>query len=133
MDGKKQLFSIIEPKDSLKVSIIKKIKREELKKYILKTGLGIFISLSSIISTVFLLVNIIKDYYKSGLSEYISLMFSDGSLLVSYWQSYIMSVVEALPIFTITLILVSVWIFIMSSNVVLSAFKNTRKGFYQFN
>ena len=133
MEGKKQLFNILEPKDSLKASIIKKIKKEEHKMFVLKIGLSLSFSLGSVISVVFLLTNIIKDYYKSGLSEYISLMFSDGSLLVSYWQSYIMSVVEALPIFAITLVLVSIWIFIMSSNSALLTLKNTRKVFYQFN
>ncbi len=133
MEGKKQLFNILEPKDSLKASIIKKIKKEEHKMFVLKIGLSLSFSLGSVVSVVFLLTNIIKDYYKSGLSEYISLMFSDGSLLVSYWQSYIMSVVEALPIFAITLVLVSIWIFIMSSNSALLTLKNTRKVFYQFN
>lgn len=133
MEGKKQLFNILEPKNDLKVSIIKKIKREELKRSILKIGLSSFVSLGSAVSVVFLLVNIIKDYYRSGLSEYVSLMFSDGSALVSYWQSYVMSLIETLPIFTITLVLISIWILTVSLNLVLSFSKNMSKVFYQFN
>ncbi|MFA6430234.1 MAG: hypothetical protein WC229_00460 [Candidatus Paceibacterota bacterium] len=133
MEGKKQLFNILEPKNSLKVSIIKKIKREEFKRSILKIGLSSFVSLGSAVSVVFLLVNIIRDYYRSGLSEYVSLMFSDGSALVSYWQSYVMSLIETLPIFAITLVLISIWVLTVSLNLVLSFSKNMSKVFYQFN
>ena len=133
MEGKKQLFSIIEPSKNLKVSIVNKIKKEESKRLIYKIGLSTSLSLVSIFSIVFLIINIVKDYYQSGLSEYISLLFSDGVLLASYWQSYMMSVIEALPIFAITLVLASLWIFVLSLNSVLSNFKNTKKIFYQFS
>jgi len=121
----------MEPKNELKKSIIGKIKVLEMRKTLKKVVLSSFISLVSITSVVIFVINIINDASKSGLSQYLSLIFSDGKLIATYWQTYVMSVVESLPIIPIVIVVVSISIFIWSLNKFLESIKNTKSVFYK--
>jgi hypothetical protein len=120
-----QLFSTIEPSQTLKCSIINKIKIEESKRTIYKMVFSSVVSLASVSTAVIFVINIIKDASQSGLSEYLSLMFSDGASIISFWQTYVMSIMESLPIIPITIVVASIWIFVWSLNSVLQLFKET--------
>ncbi len=126
MESKNQIFSIIEPKNELKKSIISKIRALEIKKTINKIVFSSVVSLISVASTVIFIINIIKDAYQSGLSEYLSLLFSDGKLIVTYWQTYVMSVIESLPIIPIAIAVFSILIFVWSLNKSLENLKTTK-------
>ena len=128
-----QLFSVLEPSENLKNSIISRIKVEERKRAIYKVAYSSALTLASIFMSVFYMINIIKDSSQSGLSEYFSLLFSDGALIASYWQTYVLSVVESLPIIPITVVVASIGIFVWSINTFLSNIKNTRSVFYKIN
>jgi hypothetical protein len=130
---KNELFEIIEPKIELKNSIIKRIRKEETKKTIYRMISGSILSLASIFSLVFYTINIFKDAQISGLSEYLSLIISDSGLVISYWQTYMMSIVESLPIIPIAITAVSVLIFVWSISSLVNTFKNTRAIFYKVN
>lgn len=124
-----KLFSIVEPSVNLKNSIINKIKREEIKRTAYKIAISSGISLATIFVTIFSVSNIIKDAYQSGLSEYLSLIFSDGTLLISHWQTYLISITESLPMIQITVTVASVWIFAWSLNTVVETLKTRRQFF----
>jgi hypothetical protein len=94
---------------------------------------GSILSLASIFSLVFYTINIFKDAQISGLSEYLSLIISDSGLVISYWQTYMMSIVESLPIIPIAITAVSVLIFVWSISSLVNTFKNTRAIFYKVN
>lgn len=130
---KNELFEIIEPKAELKNSIINKIRKEETKRVIYRAVSRSLLSLASIFTLVFYTINIFKDAQTSGLSEYMSLIVSDSALVMSYWQTYVMSVVESLPIIPITITVASVWIFVWSVNSLVSVLKNTKSIFYKIN
>jgi hypothetical protein len=87
----------------------------------------------SICTVAIFVINIIKDSYQSGLSEYLSLLFSDGGSIISYWQTYIMSIVESLPIIPITIVVASISIFVWSMNTAFTNFKNTKLAYYKIN
>ena len=132
MESKNKLFSLIEPSENLKNSIINIIRYEERKKAIYKIVFSSVVSLASISLAIFYAISIVKDFYQSGLSDYISLIFTDGTSLISYWQSYFMSILESLPILQITIVFASMWALVWSLNVFLPALKNTKKVFYKF-
>ena len=133
MVSNNQLFSVIEPSENLRNSIINKIKIEETKNVAYRIAFSFAVSLTSISIGVISIINIIKDAYQSGLSEYLSLLFSDSALIVSYWQTYSMSVVESLPIIQISIVVASVGLFIWSVNTVLTNFKNTKSFVYRIS
>jgi hypothetical protein len=133
MENKNQLFNTIEPNENLKNSIIIKIKKEEMKRAMYKIVFSSFVSFASVSMAIIFAINIVKDAYQSGIFEYLSLLFSDGMSLVSYWQSYAMSIVESLPVFQITVVFASAWAFIWSLNTILPILKNTKSVFYKIS
>ena len=116
-------FNTIEPSEKLKNSILNTLRKEERKNAIYKMVLSSVVSLASISMAVIFVMNIIKDAYQSGLSEYLSLIFSDGASLVSYWQTYVLLVTESLPIIPITIVTASILVFVWSINSALELFK----------
>ena len=133
MERKNQLFNMIEPSAGLRNSIMYRIEREEMKKAMYKIVFSSAVSILSAFFAIFSAINIIKDASQSGLSEYLSLMISDGYVVVSYWQTYIMSVAESLPIVPITIIIASVCFFIWSADTFLENLKDTKSIFYKVN
>jgi hypothetical protein len=133
MANKNKFLEMIEPSKKLKTSIMNKIEKEEMKMAMYRIVFGSIASLASISVAVIFVTNIIRDAYQSGLSQYLSLIFSDGSSLVNYWQTYMMSVVESLPIIGITMAFISVLIFVWSINYAIENFKNTKLVFNRIN
>ncbi|WP_420266682.1 hypothetical protein [Candidatus Magnetominusculus dajiuhuensis] len=133
MERKNHFFSLIEPNENLKSSIINRIKKEEIKRAIYRVVLDSAISLISVSIAIIYIVNIIKDAYQSGLFDYISLLFSDGASIISFWQSYVMSVVETLPIIPIAIVVASILVFVWSVSSVLKAFEISKPRFYKIN
>ena len=125
MERRNQLFSMVEPSDKLKTTILKTIKREEIKRSVYRLVFSSVLSLASIIIAFVYMVNIFNDFNQSGISEYLSLIYSDGALLMNYWQIYVMSIVESLPIIPITILVASVWVFVWSANTMMTNLKNT--------
>ena len=131
MEAKNQIFDMIEPSKNLKSSIMFKIRKEEIKIAIYKIVAGSVASLASISVAIIFLLNIVNDAHQSGLSDYLSLLLSDGASLLSYWQSYAMSVLESLPIIPIAIVVASIGVFVWSVNMALTNLKNTKSVFYK--
>lgn len=64
---------------------------------------------------------------QSGMSEYVSIIFSDGSTMLSYWREFLFALVEQAPIFGATLFLGAVLALLGSLK---SAFRNAQIIFY---
>lgn len=121
--SKEQYFLSIEPSVGLKENIIYKIEKEVKKKAIFTFVFGVLTSLTSVLVMIYSSILIIKDYYTSGLSEYISLIFSDSSVILGFWKEFIYLVVESLPFITITLVLLSLFSFVWSLKYMFSNLK----------
>jgi ABC-type sulfate transport system permease component len=130
MTRNNQIFSIIEPSVNLRNSIIHKIETEERKAVMYNLALSFVVSISI---TIISFINVMKDASQSGLSEYLSLLFSDGVLIASYWQTYVMSVVESLPIIQISIVVASWCLCIWSINMIFTNFKNTKSHMYKMS
>lgn len=55
-----------------------------------------------------------SNILNSKLIELLSLLFSDFSIVTSYWKEYASSVLEAVPVFSIFFVAFFVWFFIVS-------------------
>ncbi|MFA6585968.1 MAG: hypothetical protein WCS86_02285 [Candidatus Paceibacterota bacterium] len=55
-----------------------------------------------------------NDLTQSGFYEYLSLIFSNGSSITSYWQELSLSIIESLPTMSIVLSLSLIFIILMS-------------------
>ncbi len=75
------------------------------------------ISIASIISLsglIQMLKILSEDITRSGLYEYLSLLFSDGGAIMSLWREFLYSVAESLPLETIALSLTLLFLFSLS-------------------
>jgi len=117
-DEYQKLFSQIEspePRPGLFDRIILAIKKEqELRQtkrlFFIFTAM-LFISLSAIPFSSVVLINQIKD---SGISYFISAIFSDFGVFVSLWQNFTLAILELLPITGLIVFIVSLGLFIFT-------------------
>lgn len=87
-----------EPADSFSVQIWHNIQSKQANKsrdkFYLYTAIGV-ISFSGFVA---MSLSIKGQFESSGFFEYVSLIFSDGSLVIAYWKEYLMSLANSVPI-----------------------------------
>ncbi|MFA6274000.1 MAG: hypothetical protein WC662_02460 [Candidatus Paceibacterota bacterium] len=117
----KKIFKNIEILDSQNLSekiwfsIVKREKR------IIKLKLFIFsfTGICSLVSVALVIKTLVANFAQSGFYEYLSIAFSSGSNLFSYWKELIYSLAESLPILNIILSFSVIFIFILSLKYIL--------------
>ncbi|MFA5936611.1 MAG: hypothetical protein WC822_01895 [Candidatus Paceibacterota bacterium] len=67
---------------------------------------------------------LLNDLTQSGFYEYLSLAFSNGSSVSSYWKEFSLSIAEALPTMSILLSLSLIFIFFLSLKYVMKQIIN---------
>ena len=72
------------------------------------------ISLTSFIVLIPVLKTMLSNFSQSGFYEYLSLVFSSGGLIISYWRDFLSSLAESLPVMSIALSLTLIVILFMS-------------------
>jgi hypothetical protein len=99
-----------EPDSTLAFSIWQNIVSREKHTDLLKLWSFSLVGVVSLIGLVPSLGYLMSNLTHSGFDEYFSLIFSGGSLMLSYWRELSLSLVESLPmeniIFTLSLFLV---------------------------
>jgi len=78
------------------------IKRAKIQMIITRTIGGL-----SFVAFFPILINLISQLQNSGFWYYVSLFFTDTSTVALYWKQFSMSLIEATPMFPLTLILLS--------------------------
>lgn len=68
---------------------------------------------------------------ESGFADFFSLIFSDFRVLASYWQSYIMSLMETLPVLDFVLMAAAILLFLLSVRFFLKNIKFIPRVFSQ--
>lgn len=111
--------------EGLDLAVFSRIEKSMRSKYLFKTIVGSMLSLFSIIALIPLVSYTHSELYQSGFSNYLSLLFSDGSIVVNNFGSYAMSIVDSIPFLAITSILLLVQILFIS---VRSLFNFSFKG-----
>jgi len=100
--------------DTFKKEILCKIQEKERRLYKVKLGFFTLIGLSSIVIFVPVFNLLIKDFASSGIYEYLSVIFSNTGSVLSNSNEYFLVIAESLPIFSITLMLMTIFLFLIS-------------------
>lgn len=105
---------LMEPPTGLMKKIIMRIHKEErvlvLRRIILFSVTLIFSTLSFIpISNM-----LMSDFNQSGFLHFVSLAFSDFSVVTAYWQSFTITLLETLPAISLALFFAILLIFLES-------------------
>jgi len=104
-----QLFTHLkpaEPPTGLLTSVMSRLTRAERRAIFLSRCRLFFVSLlllGSLGSLIPVFRTISADLSASNFFSYFSLLFSDFSIVVSSWQSYLFTLLESLPVFSLTL------------------------------
>lgn len=72
------------------------------------------LNLGSIIGGIAAVLFLLKGFAQSGLSDYISLLFSDSSSMISIWKELILSVAESTPFISTAAFLTAILLFLWS-------------------
>ena len=93
--------------DLLGSKILLKIDRERVKRLNRQVLITRIVGGISFVSFFPIFINLVSQMQNSGFWNYLSLLFTDTSIVMTYWKSFSMSLVEATPVFPLTLILIS--------------------------
>lgn len=109
-----KMFPTVTAPAVLLVEIKKKIAQAKIRRAYWRTGAFlIFLALS--LYGAFLAVTWIQTSIAgTGLTQYLSLLFSDFGMLSAYWSDFLMSIMETAPIVPLTLLLACAVIFLES-------------------
>ncbi|MDP2736898.1 MAG: hypothetical protein Q8O59_03950 [bacterium] len=97
---------LIQPRADLYDRVINRISREEklmiLKKKLILESFGLVISFFVFIP---LTLKLLSDIAKSGLTQFLSLLFTDFSIVMSDIGNYVLSLLESTPALSLSLVL----------------------------
>lgn len=114
-DNYNKLFSNLRQKslpDGLFNSVIKQIQRRQhlmiLRRKIIYSLVTVFSALAFIPTIMNLKIGLVE----SGFTQYFSLLFSDFNVVSAYWQSFLLTLLESLPIINLAIFLAVVLMFL---------------------
>lgn len=121
-------FDLVEPSDRLFDKVIGRIQQFQRDKRVKAVKRRIFVfsalSLISLIAFVPAFSTMKLNMTESGFLNFISLLFSDFKVVMSYWQNFTMSLLESLPVVNLVLVFFLVFSFLWSLK---SLFGNIKK------
>lgn len=91
----------INPPQGLEKAILHLIYKKERFSMVLQSGLSVL----SFVAFFPLGAILIENFTKSSFSDYLSILFSGDGTLTTYWQELTLSIIESLPILSITIFL----------------------------
>ncbi|MFA5012959.1 MAG: hypothetical protein WC520_00125 [Candidatus Paceibacterota bacterium] len=107
--GKK--YGNIEPPAYLLDKVIARIDREERLLALKRRVFAFFVAIAGLIpALVYAFGSARSMFVESGFSEYSSLIFSDTSVVLSYWQSFFLTLLETFPIMETAIFLGAIFI-----------------------
>ncbi len=102
----------IRPDERLFNVILAKIEFKTIMIARLKFALLCLVAAVSLVATVPAFQYTYQEFQRSGFFQYLSLLFSDSSVVLSYWYAFALSLLESLPFLAIAALLGSVFIFL---------------------
>jgi len=108
-------FKAPEPPSDLFTKIMSHLHEERRLSVIKQRVVFFFVLLaSSIAVAVYALEMIISKVSESGFVQFFSLLFSDFGAVATYWQSFLLSLAEALPVIALAIFLLTTMVFLES-------------------
>jgi hypothetical protein len=93
--------------DLLNSKILLRIDRERVKRLNRQVLITRIVGGLSFVSFFPIFINLVSQMQNSGFWNYLSLLFTDTGIVMTYWKQFSMSLIEATPVFPLTLILIS--------------------------
>lgn len=98
----------IEPPVNLGGAIMARIAQRKIRAARIRLAFLCFAALASFVSIIPAFQYAFREFYGTGFGHYLSLMFSDGAILLAYRKEFVLLLAESLPALGITLFLAAV-------------------------
>ncbi len=122
-----KLFSHLEPPEpsaGLLNRIMKQIRREQYMRTLrLRFAFFIILLAASATAAVPAYRAMQSSIAESGFMQFLSLLFSDTGTVMAYWDSFVLTLLEALPVISIAVLLASIIAFLESLKFIIRNFK----------
>ena len=119
-------FKSTNPPEGLNKAILARIDTEIARKAQFNVWFFRLTSLASVFVSILTLENFIVEFYRSGLNQYLFLALSDFGTLLTYWNEFLLSVVEVFPAIALAIFLstglFAIWSFGKSTSMVKTKF-----------
>jgi len=127
-EGLKRAFQAAkyEPNKGLAPEIWRAVAMRNKRILFLKIASFSSLGIAALIGFIPMFQMLINDFAKSGFYEYLSLAFSSGGSITSYWKELVFSLAESLPTTSIVIVLVIVFIFFLSLRYVMKQIINNK-------
>ena len=122
----KKLFknSIYLPESRLSDDIWAVVKAKNAKTLRVKK-LGYFsLGVLSLSGSILSIKMLIEQFIQLGFFKYLSLIFSDGGIIATYWKEYTLSLIDSLPIASLAVFLFFLFMLVISINKISYQYKN---------
>lgn len=95
--------------------------QRNLKQFKKRFGFGLTVLILLAFVSIFAWTNLYADLLRSGFGTYVSLMFTDSALVLGFWQSYLLTLLESMPMVSfIIMISLSLGLIIAMRNTIIS-------------
>jgi hypothetical protein len=104
----------IEPPSGLGGAILEKIELARRRSLLMRRVFSIGADLVSLVAFIGASVTLVQAFRSSGFGSYLSLLLSDGQAVLSFWNEYLYSLAESLPLASIGVCLLSLFLLLAS-------------------
>ncbi len=119
----------VEPRAVLYSNILAKIEKIQVLMARLRLALWSTLVLSTAIGFGYSYTYLVRELSSSDFFQYLSLVFSDGGIAMLYGKELLLSLVETIPLFSITVVLFGGFVLLGG---LVSMVRDSRKAFYKF-
>lgn len=107
-------LDLIELPEGLRERALAGIYRERRRRTLFGVTLFGTLSVTSVLAFVSYFQYAAADIAQSGFTSYLSLIFSDSGSVGSLWQTFLLSLIESLPLYELTVVSVSLFALLWS-------------------
>jgi ABC-type multidrug transport system permease subunit len=104
----------LEPPEFLLGNILTAIEAKKRKTARIRLALFGTFALASLAALFPAIQYFIAEFSQSGFYQYFSLLFSDWNLAITYWNDFVLSLAEALPVLATAAVLSAIFVFLGS-------------------
>lgn len=91
------------------------------------TSVYVLLIVSSLSGSIFSIRDLITESSKLGFYKYLSLVFSDGGVIATYWKEYMLTLADSLPVMNLIVSFALLFVLFISLKKASSIFKNGLK------
>lgn len=113
-----------EPTEELLNKITLRLKQEQAKRAKRRLVVFSLTLVASLVALVPVVQLIWQDVARSGLADFVSLLFSDPDIALAYWQNFVLAFLEVLPVLSLALFFIVLAVFMESLKLMIKNFKN---------